>query len=58
MITFMSINPKCDKCKNELLEFGAILLSPPDENSKALKLHLCKDCYEKIYKEIIEDNII
>ena len=53
----MSINPKCYKCKNELLEFGAILLSPPDENSKVLKIHLCQDCYEKISKEIVDDII-
>lgn len=44
----MAINPKCDKCKKELKEFGAILLSPPDKNSKVKKFHFCKKCYQKI----------
>lgn len=43
----MSITPKCDKCKQELQEFGAILLSPP-ENDLVRKFHLCKKCYEEI----------
>ena len=29
----MAIKPKCDKCQNELKEFGAILLSPPNKKS-------------------------
>jgi hypothetical protein len=29
----MAIKPKCNKCGDELIEFGAILLSPPDEES-------------------------
>lgn len=41
----MAINPKCDKCGKELVEFGAILLSPPDTESKVIKSHLCKLCY-------------
>jgi hypothetical protein len=41
----MSINPACDKCKKELTEFGAILLSPPDKDNKVVKFHICKDCY-------------
>ena len=39
------INPTCDKCKNELEEFGGIVLSPPDEKGKVFKFHLCKTCY-------------
>jgi len=42
------IRPICDKCKQELKEFGAILLSPPDENNQTKKLHLCKQCYKEI----------
>lgn len=42
----MAISPTCDKCKCELTEFGAILLSPPDENRQVTKFHLCKQCYE------------
>jgi len=36
----MAIKPICDKCKKELVDFGAILLSPPDENGKVKKFHL------------------
>ncbi|MFH1402269.1 MAG: hypothetical protein ABIG87_01420 [Patescibacteria group bacterium] len=46
----MAIKPICDKCKKELTEFGAILLSPPDKNNKVKKFHLCKKCYEHIIK--------
>ena len=44
----MAINPICDKCKKELMNFGAILLSPPDKNDKVKKFHLCKSCYQDI----------
>jgi len=46
----MSIKPICDKCKQELKEFGGILLSPPDIDRRVLKSHLCKNCYSKIEK--------
>jgi DNA-directed RNA polymerase subunit RPC12/RpoP len=44
----MAIKPVCDKCGKELTEFGAILLSPPDQENNVKKLHLCKECYHKI----------
>ena len=44
----MAIKPKCDKCQNELKEFGAILLSPPNKKSNVHKYHLCVECYEYI----------
>ncbi len=44
----MTIKPICDKCEKELEEFGAILLSPPDECNKVEKFHLCIECYEEI----------
>ena len=44
----MSIKPKCDKCGEELKEFGGILLSPPDIDRRVIKYHLCKNCYEEI----------
>ncbi len=52
------IKPKCCRCKNELTEFGAILLSPPkikteDLMSDHIKQHLCVDCYWDIQKFII-----
>ncbi|MFC1696903.1 hypothetical protein ACFL1H_01095 [Nanoarchaeota archaeon] len=41
------IKPICDKCKKELDDFGAILLSPPVENN-VKKFHICKECYNDI----------
>ncbi len=51
----MSIKPSCDKCKEELNEFGAILLSPPDSDSQVDKMHLCVNCYDQML-EIIKEN--
>lgn len=48
----MAIQPKCDKCKKELQEFGAILLSPPRNDDTVRKFHLCRDCYHLILKQI------
>ena len=48
----MAIKPKCDKCKEELKEFGAILLSPPDKKSTVKKFHLCKKCYRVMFREM------
>lgn len=48
----MAIKPFCDKCKKELTEFGAILLSPPDQKGMVKKWHVCKECYEEIAKAI------
>ncbi len=44
------MKPICDICKKELEDFGGILFSPPDENNKVEKYHLClcKACYEEI----------
>lgn len=48
----MSIKPTCDKCKQELVDFGAILLSPPDPENKVKKFHICKECYAEIEKKL------
>ena len=48
----MAIKPICDKCGDELVDYGAILLSPPDEKSQVIKFHICKPCYEEIHKEL------
>jgi len=45
------IKPKCDICKNELDDFGALLFSPPDESGKTDKKHICKPCYNKLKEE-------
>lgn len=46
----MSIRPKCDKCEEELKEFGGILLSPPDLQGMVKKSHLCVGCYRDFIK--------
>jgi hypothetical protein len=51
----MAIQPKCDKCKKELEEFGAVLLSPPDNNGLVKKFHLCRECYNLVLNEIISN---
>ena len=42
------IKPICAFCKKELVDFGAILLSPPDNDDKVKKYHICKECFKKI----------
>ncbi|MCX6717922.1 MAG: hypothetical protein NTU76_04610 [Candidatus Taylorbacteria bacterium] len=49
----MSIKPKCDKCNKELEEFGGILLSPPDNDRRVIKYHLCINCYKKVEELLI-----
>jgi hypothetical protein len=44
----MAIKPNCVYCKEELTEYGALLLSPPDNKNNIRKLHLCKKCYNEI----------
>jgi hypothetical protein len=44
----MAIRPKCDKCGEELNDFGAILLSPPNEKNEVRKFHLCQACYKTL----------
>jgi hypothetical protein len=48
----MAIKPRCDDCGQELQEFGAILLGPPDKNNKVKKLHICQACYQKIVSKL------
>jgi hypothetical protein len=45
----MAIKPVCYRCKGELADFGAILLSPPDKDSNVRKFHICRECYDKIF---------
>ena len=49
----MAIKPRCDKCKKELNEFGAIMFSPPDNENNVKKFHICNECYNKILKEFM-----
>lgn len=44
----MAIKPHCFKCKKELAQFGAIVLSPPNKKDLVKKFHICKTCYKKL----------
>ena len=45
------IKPICDFCKKELQDFGAILFSPPDNDNRVRKFHICKECFKKLKVE-------
>ena len=47
----MSIAPVCDFCGKELVEFGAILFSPPKEHD-VKKYHVCVNCFEEMMKGV------
>jgi hypothetical protein len=49
----MAIKPGCDKCKKELVDFGAILFSPPDPNNNVKKFHICKKCYQTLIASFV-----
>jgi len=48
----VAIEPKCDKCKEELDDYGAILWSPPDGRGKCDKYHICLKCFDIIVREM------
>jgi hypothetical protein len=48
------IDPMCTKCKQELKDFGGILLSPPTNLGMVKKDHLCQKCYHNVMKYICE----
>lgn len=39
-------------CGLELIEYGAILLGPPDAGERVLKQHLCTDCYATVQRVV------
>jgi len=47
----MAISPTCNNCGEELTEFGAVLLSPPNSKSEVKKFHLCVNCYKNIVRK-------
>lgn len=51
------ISPVCEinKCGNELNEFGAILLSPP-QGELVIKKHICVKCYNKYIVPLLSGN--
>jgi len=53
----MPIPAQCDRCHKEMMEKGAIILSPPkDEGGTDIvqKYHLCVKCYEWLVEMTIE----
>lgn len=43
----------CSICDIELKDFGALLFSPPKE-SEVKKFHICKECYNELFKNIVD----
>lgn len=41
-------------CKTELVDYGAILLSPPNAKGEVKKFHICKACYQKIKRTYLD----
>lgn len=54
------INPKCFSCLEELKEYGAILISPPNNpdemdngmEASCFKYHFCKECSDNLIQKI------
>lgn len=42
----------CDRCSDRLTAPGGLLFSPPDDEGKVTKLHLCAGCFRTIEQEI------
>jgi len=55
----MAIKPVCDvaACGKELVVFGAILFSPPDEKGLVKKQHVCADCYEDMQRHLFTEGL-
>lgn len=43
----------CNKCKTEVGDSGATLISPPDEDGVSIKFHLCRSCYKVVEKQLV-----
>lgn len=55
----MSLRVKCDRCREELKEKGALIFSPPivqDGLDIVQKYHLCVKCYEWLIGITTEEN--
>jgi hypothetical protein len=48
----MSLVIHCDRCGNELNQFGGLLFSPPGSDGRPEKRHLCVDCYAVVFAEL------
>ena len=48
------IEPKCDKCKRPLIDFGGLAFSPPKEHT-VVKYHICIACWSLFIKFLDKD---
>lgn len=48
----MALKLKCDACGHVLKEPGALVFSPPDQVDHVRKLHICIQCFERLYQFI------
>lgn len=46
------IDVYCHECGWQLLQPGALMFSPPDEESMTKKLHLCETCWADVLADI------
>lgn len=40
-------------CGKEINYDGALLFGPPDKEFNTKKIHICKDCYKSLFKDLI-----
>lgn len=55
----MSISPICDICHEQLLDYGAIVLSPPEGGCGSgfvYKFHVCQNCYNNHIQPLLFKN--
>jgi len=45
-------------CRNIIEYNGALLFSPPDNNSNCEKIHICQICYPKLIQGLLNEGII
>lgn len=44
----MSIKINCRLCNRGLKELGGLIFSPPDEEGRVYKYHICKKCFKSL----------
>lgn len=47
----------CEMCLQELDEPGGLLFSPLDRNGLTTKIHVCKNCFSKVWRYIEEKEL-
>ena len=53
---------KCNLCKNELTEKGALVITPPLPDNTGMdlvyKIHICIDCWNDMWKYMTKLNLL